>query len=119
LSLRLLVDEDTQAKWLVNLLRSAGHDVVTVPEANLAAELDPRVLEYAQREDRILLTRNCEDFRALHHAQAQHAGIVAIYQDRDPDKNMSYAAIVRALANLEASGLELTGQFVVLNAWSF
>jgi predicted nuclease of predicted toxin-antitoxin system len=119
LSLRLLVDEDTQARWLVNLLRSAGHDVLTVPEANLAAELDPTVLEYARREKRLLLTRNSEDFLALHHAHPQHAGILAIYQDRDPAKNMSYAAIVGALANLEASGLDLTGQFVVLNAWNF
>jgi uncharacterized protein with PIN domain len=119
LSLRLLVDEDTQARWLVNLLRSAGHDVLTVPEANLAAELDSTVLEYARRENRILLTHNCEDFLALHHSRPQHAGILAIYQDRDPAKNMSYAAVVRAAANLEASGMELTGQFVVLNAWSF
>jgi hypothetical protein len=32
---------------------------------------------------------------------------------------MTYAAIVLALANLEASGLELAGQFVVLNAWNY
>jgi predicted nuclease of predicted toxin-antitoxin system len=119
LSLRLLVDEDTQAKLLVNLLRSVGHEVVTVQEANLAAEPDLKVLEHAQRENRILLTRNCDDFHALHGAHPQHVGIVAIYQDHDRDKNMSYDVILRALANLEASGLKLAGQFIALNAWNY
>jgi predicted nuclease of predicted toxin-antitoxin system len=119
LSLRLLVDEDTQAKRFVKLLREAGHDVLTVGEAGLEAHPDTRVLEHARGERRIVLTRNCDDFRALHEAGSQHAGICAIYQDHDASKNMSRAAIVRALANLEASGLALAAQFVVLNAWSY
>ena len=32
---------------------------------------------------------------------------------------MSYAAIVQALANLEASGMDYADQFVVLNAWNY
>jgi predicted nuclease of predicted toxin-antitoxin system len=119
LSLRLLVDEDTLAKALVAQLRKAGHDVVIVHEAGLSGKSDESVLEYARREDRLVLTRNCEEFRALHAAQPDPPGIGAIYQDRDPSKNMTYAEIVRALANLEASGLELAGQFLVLNAWNY
>ena len=119
MSLRLLVDEDTLAKVLVGQLRQAGHEVLTVHEAGLTGEPDERVLEHARRENRLLLTRNCEEFRARHAAHPEPPGIGAIYQDHDPSKNMSYAAIVRALANLEASGLELAGQFVVLNAWNY
>jgi predicted nuclease of predicted toxin-antitoxin system len=119
LSLRLLVDEDTLAKLLVGQLRDAGHDVLTVHEAGLTAEPDEKVLEHALRENRVLLTRNCEEFRALHSAHPSPPGVGAIYQDGDPSKNMTYAAIVRALANLEASGLELAGQFFVLNAWNY
>jgi predicted nuclease of predicted toxin-antitoxin system len=119
LSLRLLVDEDTHAKRLVTLLRRAGHEVITVPEAGLASVLDDRVLEYARRENRLVLTHNCDDFRELHRALPGHAGIIAIYQDQDASKNMTYAAIVRALANLEASGWDPAGQFIVLNAWNY
>jgi predicted nuclease of predicted toxin-antitoxin system len=119
LSLSLLIDEDTQAKLLVDLLRGAGHDVVTVQEVTLMAEPDIRVLDHARRESRLLLTRNCDDFRVLHRAQPEHAGIIAIYQDQDSSKNMSYVAVVRALGNLEASGLDPAGQFVVLNAWNY
>jgi hypothetical protein len=32
---------------------------------------------------------------------------------------MSYQAILKAIANLEASGLELANQFIVLNQWSY
>jgi hypothetical protein len=35
LSLKLLLDEDSQAKYLVNLLRGVGHDVFTVYETGL------------------------------------------------------------------------------------
>lgn len=63
MSLRLLLDEDSQAKYLVNLLRAAGHDVVTVKEAGLGSRLDTVILDYASQELRVLLTRNCEDFQ--------------------------------------------------------
>jgi hypothetical protein len=115
----LLIDEDTQAKELVLRLRRAGHDVITVPEANLAGEEDDLVLDYARRERRILLTRNCEDFKTLHDSGIAHLGILAIYQDHDPAKRMSYAAVVRAVANVEATGLDLTGLFLSLNAWDY
>lgn len=30
---------------------------------------------------------------------------------------MSYADIVKAIGNLERSGIPITGQFIVLNVW--
>jgi predicted nuclease of predicted toxin-antitoxin system len=115
--LRLLVDEDTQAKTLVRLLRDAGHDVVTVEMSGLTSVADSGVLSYAIRESRVLLTRNCGDFLALSRVVGSHAGILAIYQDADPSKNMSYTDIVRAIRNLEESEVLIEGEFVVLNAW--
>jgi hypothetical protein len=49
LSLRLLIDEDTLAKLLVETLRQAGHDMTTVHEAALTGEPDERVLQEARR----------------------------------------------------------------------
>jgi hypothetical protein len=42
-----------------------------------------------------------------------------IYQDADPMKNMSYTAIVKALSNLQNTGLSLQAQFIVLNQYSW
>jgi predicted nuclease of predicted toxin-antitoxin system len=59
LSLKLLRDEDSQAQPLVNLLRNANHDVLTVNEAGLMSQPDNIVLDYAIQNNRVLLTRNC------------------------------------------------------------
>ncbi len=119
MSLSLLLDEDSQAKALVGLLKTAGHDVLTVNEAGIAGSLDDAVLKYARTEGRVLLTRNCNDFQELHQDNSTHPGMFAVYQDAKPAKHMSYQAILKAIANLEASGLELANQFIVLNQWSY
>jgi len=119
LSLTLLLDEDSQAKYLVKLLIEADHRVLTVNQAGIMGNSDMKVLEYACQHNRILLTRNCDDFQLLHQTNPQHSGILAVYQNAEISKNMSYKAIVRAIHNLETSGLNLVGQFVVLNQWHY
>jgi predicted nuclease of predicted toxin-antitoxin system len=117
--MRLLLDEDSQGRRLARLLREAGHDVLTVGEARLDAHTDAEVLAGAKREDRVLLTRNVKDFRALHETDVKHPGILTEHQDRDPAKNMSAAEIVRAIGSIEASGWNVAGQFIAINAWNF
>lgn len=119
MSLRLLVDEDTQSRRLVELLRQAGHDVLTANEAELCGHPDAQALARAVREHRVLLTQNCGDFRELHGRDASHAGILAIYHDCDVSKNMTYQEVVRAITNIEASGIKLAGEFIALNAWRY
>lgn len=135
MSLKLLVDEDTQALPLVKTLRKANHDVVTVNEANLMGQPDNIVLEYATQNNRIVLTRNCRDFEgegcavarripnhlveALHEANPNHPGIFVIYQEADPLKKMSRKDIVKAIANLEAAQIPLQNQFISLNHWNY
>jgi putative protein kinase ArgK-like GTPase of G3E family len=117
--MRLLLDEDSQGRILVRLLRAAGHDVVTVEEAGLRAQGDPEVFAHAQRERRVVLTRNGRDFQVLHEANPGHGGVLVEHQDRNPAKNMNEADLVRAIGNLEASGWDIAGQFVAINAWSY
>jgi len=115
--LRLLVDEDSQARTLVRLLVEAGHDVLTAEAAGLNSLQDAEVFARAIHERRALLTRNCSDFLELHREHPEHFGILAIYQDADPAKNMSHAEIVRSIGNVLESGMAVEGQFVALNAW--
>ena len=119
MSLRILVDEDSQARRLVGKLRQAGHDVLTINEARLSGSDDSFVLEYARAEERKLLTQNCDDFEALHLANPNHPGIFAVYRDANRSKNMSFDGIVRAIANIEASGIPLSNQFISLNSWNY
>lgn len=119
MSLRLLIDEDSQAKPLVKMLREALHDVLTVNEAGLKGKIDSLVFDYAMQDNRVLLTHNCDDFEELHEANPNHLGILAVYKNDDPSKDMSFKTIVKAIANLEAAALDLTNQFIALNHWNY
>ena len=101
------------------MLRTEGHDVVTVNEAGLRGQPDTSVLAHAAQDRRVVLTLNCRDFLELHEVSNAHSGIIGIYQGRDLRKNMTFAEIAAALANLAASGWNLAEQFVVLNAWNY
>ena len=119
MSLKLLIDEDAQDRVLVKLLKEAGHDVLTANEAGLTSQLDSAILSYASSTNRMLLTLNCRDFEALHQATPNHPGIFVVYQEANPLKKMSFKAIVRALANLEAANIPLANQFISLNQWNY
>jgi predicted nuclease of predicted toxin-antitoxin system len=119
LNRKLLIDEDSQGKPLVNLLRKAGYDVITANEAGLAGVADSIVLDYAKEQYRVLLTQNCDDFKALHQENPYHPGILVIYHNNDPSKDMSRQAIVRAISNLEAANISLANQFISLNQWNY
>lgn len=115
--MRLLVDEDSQARTLVQLLRAGGHDVLTAREAGLSSLADREVLARATAERRVVLTRNCGDFLSLHTQSPGHCGILAVYEDADPSKNMTWTQIARSLANVESAGVTVVGMFLVVNAW--
>ena len=117
--MRLLLDEDAQARRLIDLLRVRGHDVLTVGEADRAGAPDDAVLRLAASTGRVLLTRSCADYLLLHQRGVAHGGILCVLQDSDPAKAMRYAAIVLALGNVELSGVPLAGTFLALNAWVY
>ena len=104
MSLNLLVDEDSQDKILVAKLKADGHDVLTATDANLLGQPDGTVLAYAIAHNRIILTRNCEDFCdeawALKSRGGHHQGILLRYEKNDPAKDMTYDDIVRAISNI-------------------
>jgi hypothetical protein len=97
--------------------RCAAHDVETVAEAGISGSDDAAVLAYATRTRRILLTRNGRDFVISHQADNRHAGLLIEHQDFDPSKNMTYAQITSAIDKLSASGWDLQGEVVSINAW--
>ncbi len=119
MSLKLLIDEDSQAKKLVKLLKQASHNVVIVNDIGLTGKPDSLVLDFARQEDRIVLTHNCYDFELLHQENPSHPGILAVYRDKNSSKNMNFKEIVKAISNLESSLIPLRNQFITLNYWNY
>jgi len=114
-----IFDEDSHAQLLVKLLTAAGHDVLTINEIGLAGCTDDVVLDYVIQENRILLTHNCDDFEELHQGNPSHSGILAVYRNANPLKNMGFKAIVKAIANIETANVPLINQFISLNQWNY
>ncbi len=64
---------------------------------------------------------NYEDFEELHllvaEAQGHHFGILIVRQENDPTRDLTPKGIVAALRRIEASGVPLANEYVVLNHW--
>lgn len=119
MSQKIYLDDCAYAKDLVRLLEAAGHQVVTPRQAGITGREDAIHFRYAAENGLILLTKNPDDFLELHQTQSQHAGILLVYQDNDPDRDMSHAEIVRAITNLEQAGVAFVGTCHILNAWRY
>jgi hypothetical protein len=78
-------------------------------------------LTNAIRERRVCLTANYEDFEELHwlirEASGGHTGIVVVRQDDDPSRDLTPKGIVGAIRKLEAAGVPIANEYIVLNHW--
>jgi hypothetical protein len=78
-------------------------------------------LRYAAAHQCAVVTANARDFLTLHQtwqeAGWQHAGILALYRENNPRRDMTYAQIARAISRLARAGLPLQNTFHNLNMW--
>jgi hypothetical protein len=124
-ALNLYLDDCSNSDLLADLLRQAGHSVVrpTDKDVQLSGEDDEVHFAFAAANGLTILTKNPADFKALHDLDPRHSGILAVYQDNDPSRDMSNAEIVRAIRNLEAAvqqgGPPIHGGFHILNDWRY
>jgi hypothetical protein len=119
LSLAIYLDDCAFSYRLRTLLLEAGYQVQIPAEVKppLTGVTDDRHFAHARATNQVILTLNPGDFLLLHQQQSDHPGIFAVYQDNNPLKDMSYQAIVRAIANLQQTGATIAGGFWVLNAY--
>ena len=96
---------------VVEALRNAGHDVVTVAETGKAEQSwpDEQILEFATQDDRAVVTLNRKHFIRLHHTHSDHSGIIVC--TFDPDFAALASRIDRAIRVLPT----LDGQLVRVN----
>ena len=81
---RLYADEQFPRE-VSELLRTMGHDVLTVQEAgnaNLGIP-DEEVLAFAVSNNRVVITLNRQDFIRLHRINTDHTGIIVCTNDTD------------------------------------
>jgi len=125
-ALNLYLDDCSNSDLLADLLQRAGHRVVrpTVAGVRLDGEDDDVHFAFATANDLTIIRKNPADYYPLHElAVPTHPGILGVYQDTDPSRDMSDAEIVGAIANIEAAtqhgGDPIPGHFFVLNQWRY
>lgn len=84
--IRLYLDEDTIKAALIQALRSADLDVVTVADVNRLGYSDEDQLLWAIEQGRIIYSFNIGDFCHLHRdfmvQEISHAGIILVPQQK-------------------------------------
>ncbi len=112
---RLYLDEDTIKGALVQALRNADLDVVTVADAGTLGYPDEEQLIWAAVQGRVIYSFNIGDFCRLHGdfiaQERSHADIVLA-----PQQQYSVGQQLRGLLKLAAdkSALEMANQLVFL-----
>ncbi|MFN6564322.1 MAG: DUF5615 family PIN-like protein [Nostoc sp. ChiSLP01] len=104
---RLYADEQFP-RLVSELLRTMGHDVLTVEEAgndNLGIP-DEDVLAFAIRDNRAVVTLNRQDFIRLHRSSSEHLGIIVC--TNDTDRNRMATRIHEAIASQKSLQGQLT-----------
>ena len=115
--MKFIIDEDLSPRVARYLCQECCFDAIAVRDRGLLGATDPEVLEYAFKEDRILVTANIRDFEKLAAAVEVHAGIVLML-DGDllaVEQIEVTAAIVRVLEAEMATGKDLVNRVLYIS----
>jgi predicted nuclease of predicted toxin-antitoxin system len=115
--MKFIIDEDLSPRVARYLCQEFYFDAIAVRDRGLLGATDPEVLEYAFKEDRILVTANIRDFEKLAAAVEVHAGIVLML-DGDllaVEQIEVMAAVVRVLEAEMATGKDLVNRVLYIS----
>ena len=119
--MRIYLDDNMASPVLLKLLTNAGHDVQAPSDVGMTGKPDPIHLAHAIAQGRVCLTGDHDDFQDLHFlvqaSQGRHPGILVVRYDNDPTRDLTPKGMVAAIRKLEAAGVPMQNEYVVLNHW--
>lgn len=119
--MRVYLDDDLDSNALIGLLRSAGHEVISPRAAGIRGIDDEDHLRFAAANSLTLLTANAKDFTDLHEEwtkrQLQHSGILIVYRENNPARDMNPRQIAQAVTKIEQSDILIENACYNLNFW--
>ncbi len=98
--MRLFIDECLSPNFAIELAR-LGHDAIHPLHVGRRGQLDHTVKEACIAEDRVIVTENVGDFKALLGREPIHPGLIALPQT---SRTHGWSLIVSAIFFLEARG---------------
>ena len=119
--MRLYLDDNLTDRRVVAQLHRAGQTVVLPAEVGHAGASDAQHFVQAIRHTAALLTRNYKDFIELHDlihtAGGHHPGLLLVYLENDPTRDMTPRSLAVAITRLEAAAVPVADHVYVLNHW--
>jgi hypothetical protein len=113
------LDDDVDNDLLVRLGAASSHQLVSPRSVGRSGDRDALQFLYAASRQMPIITRNANDFEALHEFAmgigGHHWGLIIIYDEADRRKNMRPREIVHALSNLESAAVSVADQLIALN----
>lgn len=115
--MKFIIDEDLSPRVARYLCQEFCFDAIAVRDRGLLGATDPEVLEYALKEDRILVTANIRDFEKLANAAEIHAGIVLMLDGdlRAAEQIELMAEVVRVLQVEITAGRDLVNRVLYIS----
>ena len=98
--MRFLVDECLRAR-VAELLSDAGHDAVHVGVVGLLGRPDTEIMEFALRDDRVVISADTDFGELLARSQASLPSVILLRRNHDPGSQAS--AILAALPDISES----------------
>lgn len=108
--MKLKLDENLPAE-LLDHLRAAGHDVMSVAEQGLAGSDDDALLEHVRREDRAILTMDKGIANVRAYPPEHNAGIV-LFRPSSAGRGAVFAFVARHLPQVLER--DLSGRLLVV-----
>ena len=119
--MRIYLDDNITDRRVVRELRQSEHDVVLPGAVGHSGVSDAKHLAYAIRHSYVPLTQNSQDFLDRHDlivtAGGHHPGLLLLYSDNDPRRDMTPRSIATALTRLEAAVVPFEHHVYVVNHW--
>jgi hypothetical protein len=98
--MRLFIDECLSPNFAIELAR-LGHDAIHPLHVGRRGQLDHTVKENCIAEDRVIVTENVGDFKALLGRETIHPGLIALPQT---SRARGWSLILAAISFLEEQG---------------
>ena len=119
--MRLYADDNLTDRRVVAQLHRLGHTVLLPAAVGHSGVSDAKHLAYTIRHAYVLLTQNYQDFLDLHDlilaAGGHHPGLLLLYTENDPTRDMTPRSIAVAITKLEAARVPLENQVYIVNHW--
>jgi predicted nuclease of predicted toxin-antitoxin system len=115
--MKFIIDEDISPRVARCLCQEFCFDAIAVRDRGLLGATDREVLDYAFKEDRILVTANIRDFEKLASAAELHAGIVLMLDGdlRAAEQIEVISTVVRAIQSEIDIGKDLVNRVLYIS----